>query len=101
MKQNNTTLNYLRKASLMFKTEGNMETSVNHNSIFEPYKHPKINKGSPRLSEKYPDLMNELNDSESPMPAFVRFQKQENSVLRDDLKQLKAEHFRINYKRTL
>ena len=49
----------------MFKTEGNMETSVDHQSIFEPYKNPRINKGSPKLSEKYPDLMHELNDSES------------------------------------
>lgn len=48
-----------------------------------------------KMEEKYPKLLNELNDSSSVIPAYQRFQ--ENSVLRDDLKDLKAQFFKSNY----
>jgi hypothetical protein len=52
---------------------------------------------SPKLEEKYPKLLSELNDSSSAIPAYVRFQEAEQCFLREDLKELKASHFRKNY----
>ena len=52
-------------------------------------------------SEKYPHLYDELNDATSNVPAYVRFQNNENSFLRQDLKKLKADHFKKNYAKHL
>jgi hypothetical protein len=51
------------------------------------------------IGESYPKLMKELNDSDSVVPAYYRFQKQDHGScpLREDLKQLKATHFRSKY----
>ena len=55
------------------------------------------------ISDQYPKLLKELNDSNSKIPAYVRFQNQDsnNCLLRDDLKNLKKTHFKINYKKEL
>ncbi len=47
--------------------------------------------------------MKELNNPHSPIPAYVRFQKQSNEqcLLRDDLKEIKEKHFRKNYEKQL
>ena len=47
--------------------------------------------------------MKELNNPHSPIPAYVRFQKQSNEqcILRDDLKEIKEKHFRKNYEKQL
>ena len=45
--------------------------------------------------------MSELNDAESNVPAYVRFQSQDQCLLREDLKKLKAEHFRKSYEKHL
>ena len=49
------------------------------------------------MEEKYPKLLNELNDSSSAIPAYVRFQEKEQCFLREDLKELKAAYFRHKY----
>jgi hypothetical protein len=58
---------------------------------------------TPLIGDKFPKLMKELNDSHSPIPAYVRFQSQQPSrcLLREDLKQVKKDHFKINYNREL
>jgi hypothetical protein len=53
------------------------------------------------MEDKYPKLLNELNDSSSVIPAYVRFQEEDQCYLRDDLKDLKAEHFKKNYHKHL
>jgi hypothetical protein len=42
------------------------------------------------IKSKYPNLMNELNDSQSPVPAFQRFQRPNSRKLRDDLNESKV-----------
>lgn len=49
------------------------------------------------MSEKYPNLLNELNDSSSQIPAYARFQDPVACLLRDDLRQVKEQHFRKSY----
>lgn len=53
----------------------------------------------PPIGDQYPKLMKELNDSDSVVPAYYRFQKQDydSCPLRDDLKSIKASHFRLKY----
>ena len=52
-----------------------------------------------KIEDQYPLLMKELNNPHSPIPAYVRFQKQteEQCLLREDLKKIKEKHFRKNY----
>ena len=54
-----------------------------------------------KLSERYPNLLNELNDSEALIPAYARFQDQTSCMLRDDLKKIKESHFRKSYDQNL
>ena len=56
-----------------------------------------------KVSEMYPKMLNELNDATSPIPAYMRFQKQDanNCYLRDDLSALKQQHFKKNYSKEL
>lgn len=54
-----------------------------------------------RIEQNHPKLMSELNDAESNVPAYVRFQSQDQCMLREDLKKLKAEHFRKSYEKHL
>jgi hypothetical protein len=54
-----------------------------------------------RLEDEYPKLLQELNDPNSKIPAYQRFQDSESCILREDLKKLKEEHFRRNYEREL
>ena len=55
------------------------------------------------VKEQYPNLENELNSFDANIPAYVRFQRQdqENCSLRDDLKTVKERHFRVNYQKEL
>ncbi len=48
-----------------------------------------------------PNLKQELDDSNSQIPAYRRFQKQDSCFLRDDLKIIKEEQFKVNYKKQL
>ena len=48
----------------------------------------------PIIKDSYPKLLNELNDANSEIPAYMRFQRQNQSPLRDDLKNIKADHFK-------
>lgn len=41
--------------------------------------------------------MSELNDSSSQIPAYARFQDPKTCLLRDDLRQVKEQHFRKSY----
>ena len=56
-----------------------------------------------KVSEMYPKLLKELNDSHSPIPAYYRFKNQDpsNCLLRSDLKEIKARHFKQNYNKEL
>ena len=45
--------------------------------------------------------MSELNDAQSKIPAYQRFEDTDSCVLRDDLRKLKEEHFRRNYEKEL
>jgi len=47
--------------------------------------------------------LNELNDASAPIPAYMRFQRQDQDAcfLRDDLKKLKADYFKGNYEKEL
>lgn len=54
-----------------------------------------------KIEDEYPKLLNELNDSNSAIPAYARFQDEQQCLLRNDLKKLKAEHFKRNYKNHL
>ena len=49
------------------------------------------------MSEKYPNLLGELNDSTSQIPAYARFQDPTTCLLREDLRQIKEQHFRKSY----
>lgn len=55
------------------------------------------------IQESFPKLLHELNNSNSTVPAYVRFQRQseDSCVLRNDLKQTKEMHFRKIYKKQL
>jgi len=54
-----------------------------------------------KIEDTYPKLFNELHDSNSAIPAYVRFQNQDGCLLREDLKKLKAAHFKKNYEKQL
>ena len=54
-----------------------------------------------RLGDKYPKLLKELNDPNAAVPAYIRFQRQDSCILREDLRILKEQHFRKNYQRQL
>ena len=50
-----------------------------------------------KLSERYPNLLSELNDPASSVPAYGRFQDPNSCLLRDDLRRVKEQHFRRSY----
>ena len=56
-----------------------------------------------KVSEMYPKMLNELNDAEANIPAYMRFQKQDanNCYLRNDLVSVKEQHFKQNYSKEL
>lgn len=56
---------------------------------------------SPTIADRHPNLLKELNDANAPIPAYQRFQKTEKSLLRDDLKQIKARTFKRIYQNQL
>lgn len=55
----------------------------------------------PRMDDKHPGLFKEINDATSKIPAFARFQNHNNCPLRNDLKEVKANHFAKCYKSNL
>lgn len=49
------------------------------------------------ISKRFPNLLTELDDSQSAVPAYLRFQDQNQNVLRQDLRQIKETYFRKSY----
>ena len=54
-----------------------------------------------KIEDQYPFLLKDLNNPNSPIPAYIRFQNNDQCFLREDLKKIKEKHFRKNYERQL
>ena len=53
------------------------------------------------ISDKYPGLKDVLNDPTTPLPAYLHFQAEQDQVLREDLRMIKARLFKDNYQREI
>lgn len=93
LKANEQSIKYLQEASTLYQNQGNLSQGrLVQARALQRY----INSRSPeRLQDKYPGLMKELNSSESRVPAYMRFQRQDmdSCMLRQDLRPIKAAHF--------
>lgn len=87
---------YNRDASLFKANYADENMTINPNDI------PKTaNTKIPVIADKFPKLMKELNDSHCAVPAYQRFQNASQCTLRNDLKQIKREHFKMQYNKEL
>jgi hypothetical protein len=87
------TLEFVRTASL-YKINDNRKNSENkkhQSSLAAPlYKAETLYK---KIEVDHPSLLRQLNDSSSKVPAYAYFQCDEDNLLRQDLRSVKAKHF--------
>ena len=61
----------------------------------------KTERADNSVAAQFPKLIKELNESASKIPAYIRFQKENECVLRDDIKNIKQEAFKSQYNKQL